>query len=261
MKRGLLLLVTVFMTISLVLVGCGSKANNNETSSSSSKKIRVGTEAQFPPFEKMESDGKITGFDADIIAAVAKAAGMESDLKHMGWDAMFDGISRGKLDVAIAAITMTDERKQKFDFSEPYFDAKQWILLPKGSNVKTLKELNGKKIGVMAGTTGEEVVKNAFGKTYANLKGYDDVPGAVDDLQLKRLDAVVVDKAVAIDYLKKLGQDKFETVEDPSIKIEKYGILVKKGNKELLNKINEGLKKIRQDGTYDKIYEKYFGKK
>ncbi|SFI64874.1 basic amino acid ABC transporter substrate-binding protein [Thermoflavimicrobium dichotomicum] len=258
MKKGFSVLLTAFLVMVFVVTGCGSKTDKAKKDTSS---IQVGTNAEFPPFEKLEADGKITGFDAEILDAIAKATGMKAELKHMGFDAVFDGLDRGKLDAAIAAITITDERKNKYDFSEPYFEAKQWILVPKGSNIKSLKELNGKRIGVQSGTTGEEVVKAAFGKTYANLKGYDVVPAAVDDLQLKRLDAVVVDKAVAIDYLKKLGSDKFQTIEDPSLKTEYYGIAVKKGNKEVLNKINEGLKKIRQNGTYDKIYKKYFGNK
>ncbi|RAL26084.1 basic amino acid ABC transporter substrate-binding protein [Thermoflavimicrobium daqui] len=261
MRKSLSIFITAFIAMSLLLIGCQSTPSSEANSpQQETKKIRFATEAQFPPFEKVGPDGKLTGFDIDVIDAIAKEIGLDIEKKHMGWDAVFDSIDRGKADVAMAAITITEDRKKKYDFSDSYFDAKQLILLPKGSSISTLKELNGKKIGVMAGTTGEEVVKNAFGKTYSNLKGYDDTPGAIDDLQLKRLDAVVTDKAVAIDYLKKLGQDKFKTVEDSSLPIEQYGILVQKGNKELLNKMNEGLKKIRENGTYDKIYEKYFGK-
>jgi polar amino acid transport system substrate-binding protein len=122
-----------------------------------------------------------------------------------------------------------------------------------------LADLKGKKIGVQSATTGQFAVEKAFGKNYSGLKGYDDTPAAIDDLKLGRLDAVVADNGVVLEYVKKLGKDKFKVVEDSSFAPEHYGIIVKKGNKPLLDKINAGLKKIKEDGTYDKIYKEYFG--
>ncbi len=255
MKKWSRYLIAVFAMMSLLFTGCASKQED------SGNLLKVGTDAQFPPFEKQEGDGKITGFDADLLEAVAKAGGFKADLQHTGWDPMFEGIDRGKLDAGIGGITITEERKKKYDFTEPYFEATQVILVPNNSQVKTLKELKGKKIGVQSATTGEKVVQDAFGKTYSGLKGYDDLPSAVEDLKLGRLDAVVADNAVVMEYVKKLGDSKFKIVEDPSIPKEQYGLIVKKGNKEALDKLNAGLKKVREDGTYDKIYEKYFGKK
>lgn len=255
MKKWSWIFIAVFAIMSLIFTGCASKqAGFGQT-------LKVGTDAQFPPFEKQEGDGKITGFDADLLEAIAKAGGFKADLQHTGWDPMFEGIDRGKLDAGIGGITITEERKKKYDFTEPYFEATQVILVPNNSTVKTLKELNGKKIGVQSATTGEKVVQDAFGKTYSGLKGYDDLPSAVEDLKLGRLDAVVADNAVVMEYVKKLGDSKFKIVEDSSIPKEQYGLIVKKGNKEVLDKLNAGLKKVREDGTYDKIYEKYFGKK
>jgi polar amino acid transport system substrate-binding protein len=250
-KWGWMILAAIF-AVSILLTGCSGKKAGDQV-------VKIGTNAEFPPFEKMEGNGEITGFDADLIRAIAKAENMKIDFHHYGWDQMLDGVSRGKLDVGIAAITITDDRKKQYDFTEPYFDAKQLILVPTTSQVKSLKELKGKKIGVQSGTTGEALVQAMFGKTYPGLKGYDAIPSAVNDLELGRLDAVVVDNAVIMDYMKKLGQGKYKIVEDPSIKTEQYGIIVKKGNKELLDKLNDGLKKIKANGTYNRIYEKYFG--
>ncbi|SEM78492.1 basic amino acid ABC transporter substrate-binding protein [Lihuaxuella thermophila] len=255
MKKWTGMLFALCAIISLILSGCASKQAGTGDA------LKVGTDAQFPPFEKQEGDGRITGFDADLLQAIAKAGGFKADLQHTGWDPMFEGIDRGKLDAGIGGITITEERKKKYDFTEPYFEATQVILVPNSSSVKTLKELNGKKIGVQSATTGEKVVQDAFGKTYAGLKGYDDLPSAVEDLKLGRLDAVVADNAVVMEYVKKLGNSQFKIVEDPSIPKEQYGLIVKKGNKKVLDQLNAGLKKIREDGTYDKIYEKYFGKK
>ncbi|MFC4077419.1 basic amino acid ABC transporter substrate-binding protein [Salinithrix halophila] len=252
-KWGILFSVLLALT---VLAGCGQP----ESGASGNDVIKVATDAAYPPFEKQEGNGKITGFDIEVIEAIAKAEGMKVSVKHTGWDPLFEAIKRGKMDVGISAMTITDERKKQFDFSDPYFEAKQLILVPKDSKVKSLKDLKGKKIGVQSATTGAEVVKKAFGTTYPGLKGYDDTPGAIDDLANGRVDAVVADNGVVQDYVKRKLKGQFKTVEDQSFEPEHYGIIVKKGNKELLGKINSGLKKIKKDGTLEKIRNKYFGK-
>ncbi|HJV46419.1 MAG TPA: basic amino acid ABC transporter substrate-binding protein [Bacillota bacterium] len=240
------------------LVACGSnQGSENKPAKTQDQALTVVTNAEFPPFESQEG-GKIVGFDVDLINAVAKAENLQVKVQHTPWDAMFDAIDHDKANVAIAAITVNDERKQKYDFSDSYFEAKQFILVPKDSTVAKLDDLKGKKIGVQTATTGEKVLQDRFGKTYEGIKGFDDIPAAIDDLTTKRLDAVVVDKAVVLEYVKKIGSQKFKIVDDSSIQPEYYGILVKKGNSELLSKINDGLKKIKQDGTYDQISKKYF---
>lgn len=254
--RSIKFFVALFL-VGVLLTGCAS-GGSNDTGNEEEKVYQAGTDAQFPPFEKLEGDGSVTGFDAEILDAIAQAAGIKVNLQHTGWDPMFEGIDRGKLDLAIAAITITEDRKQKYDFTDPYFEAKQMILVPKDVNISSLKELNGKKIGVQSATTGELVVQDAFGKTYEGLKGYEDLPSAIEDLKLGRLDAVVADEAVIIEFAKKMDTSKFQMVKDDTLTTEHYGILVKKGNQELLNKLNEGLKKIKEDGTYDRIYAKYF---
>jgi polar amino acid transport system substrate-binding protein len=241
----------------LVLSACGGGGKTG--GESDGNVLRVGTDAAYPPFEKQEGSGEITGFDIEVIQAIAEAEGMEVRVQHTGWDGLFEAVDSGKVDAGISAITITEDRQKKYDFSDPYFEAKQLILVPKDSDVSTLGDLKGKKIGVQSGTTGEIVVQKAFGKTYEGIRGYDDTPGAIDDLVIGRVDAVVADNGVVLDYMKKLPEGKFKTIEDNSFEPESYGIMVKKGNKEVLDKINSGLKKIKEDGTFDKIYEKYFG--
>ncbi|MBA4603485.1 basic amino acid ABC transporter substrate-binding protein [Thermoactinomyces sp. AMNI-1] len=235
----------------VAVTGCSSQKADNSI-------VNAGTNAEFPPFEKLEGNGEITGFDAELIQAIAKAENLQLDFQHYGWDSMLNGVARGRIDMGIAAITITDERKRMYDFTEPYFEAKQVILVPKTSPVQSLNDLKGKKIGVQSATTGEKVVQEAFGKTYPGLQRYDVVSSAIDDLKWNRLDAVVVDKAVNLEYIKRLGEEKYKIIEDPAIPEEYYGIIVKKGNRELLDKLNAGLKKIQENGTYDKIYNKYF---
>lgn len=253
-KMRFCMIILSLVSSLFLLAGCGSPAEKEND-------IKVGTNAEFPPFEKLEGNGKITGFDAEILSAVAEAENLSLDFQHVGWDVMLNGVARGRLDAGISAITITKERQKIYDFTEPYFEAKQVILVPSASQVKTLKDLEGKKIGVQSSTTGEQVVQKAFGNTYPGLKRYDVISSAVEDLKLGRIDAVVVDEAVNAEYLKKLGKSQFKTVQDPSMPSESYGMIVKKGNRELLNQLNAGLKKIKQNGTYDKIYAKYFGDK
>lgn len=252
-KFKLGLLVFIFIIASIGMVGCGS-----DEVSTDEKVYTIGTDAAYPPFEKQEG-GEIVGFDMDIINAVAEEAGIKINIVHTGWDPLFEGLKNGTVDAGISAITITDERKKMYDFTDPYFEATQLIMVPSDSNVTTLKELEGKKIGVQSATTGDLAVQDAFGKTYAGLKGYDDTPAAVDDLLLGRVDAVVADNAVLQEYLKVLKSDDFKVVKDPAFEVEYYGMMVKKGNTELLDKLNEGLKAIKENGKYDEIYNNYFG--
>lgn len=249
------LFVIILFVFSIGLMGCGS----NQTAVSGEKTYIVGLDATYPPFEKLEA-GKIAGFDVDIINAVAKEAEINIEIKNTGWDPLFEGIENGTVDLGISAVTITDDRKKDYDFTQPYFEANQLIMVPKDSNVSTLKDLEGQTIGVQSATTGDIVVQATLGKTYKGLKGYDDTPTAVDDLVLGRLQAVVADNVVLQEYAKKLKDKNFKLVKDPSFEIEYYGIFVKKGNTDLLQKLDDGLQKIKDNGKYDEIYSQYFGK-
>jgi len=253
----------VFMLSAAALVACGAAKDESKPADqggapqAESQVITVGTEANFPPFEKQEG-GEIVGFDIDIIKAIGAESGFDVDVQHMGWDLMLDGVDKGKVDTGVAAITIDEKRQQIYDFSDPYFEAKQIILVKNDSTVASLDDLTGKKIAVQAGTTGDSLVRDKFGQTYEGVKGYEDIPAAVDDLLNGRVDAVVADDFVIKEFVKQIGDKGFKAVEDPSIQNEYYGIIVKKGNQELLTKINDGLNNIKEKGKYDEIYTKYF---
>jgi len=254
--------LTVAVGLGLVVAGCGtspapSADQGNAQGGAAAKTYVIGTDAAYPPFEKMEADG-VSGFDVDVIKAVADAAGIKIEVKNTGWDPLFDGIDKGKVDAGISAITITEERKQKYDFSEPYFEANQLILVPEDSPVTKLADLKGKKIGVQSATTGAIVVEKAFGKNYEGLKGYEDTPSAVDDFFIGRVDAVVADNGVLQFLVSKHKDKKFKLIKDDSFEVENYGIMVKKGNTEFLAKINEGLKKIKENGKLQEIHDQYF---
>ncbi len=251
--------------VGMLLAGCGSGGQQTSGSSGASggsgdKVYVVGTDAAYPPFQMLEAD-KISGHDIDVMNAIAEAGGFKIEWKNTGWDPLFDGLDKGTVDIGISSITITEKRKEKYDFSDSYFEANQLILVAEDSPVTKLADLKGKKIGVQAATTGEEVVKKAFGDTYEGLKGYDDMPSSVDDFFNGRVDAVIGDNGVLSYYVNKVKDKKFKLIKDDSFEKEFYGIIVKKGNADAINKINDGLKKIKENGKLQEIYTQYFGNK
>ncbi|MGN7469352.1 basic amino acid ABC transporter substrate-binding protein [Brevibacillus sp. SAFN-007a] len=256
---GVGLLVSACGTGGQQNAGSGTGTSGSGAGSGSGEKVYVvGTDAAYPPFQMLEAD-KISGHDIDVMNAIAEAGGFKIEWKNTGWDPLFDGLDKGTVDIGISSITITDKRKEKYDFSEPYFEANQLILVAEDSPVTKLADLQGKKIGVQAATTGEEVVKKAFGDTYQGLMGYDDMPSSVDDFFNGRVDAVVGDNGVLQYYVNKIKDKKFKLIKDDSFEKEYYGIMVKKGNTDALNKINDGLKKIKENGKLQEIYNQYFG--
>ena len=149
----------MFLFTAATLVACGAAKEEGKPADQSgapqteSKALLVGTDANFPPFEKQEG-GEIVGFDIDIIKAIGEESGFTVNVQHLGWDLALDGVDKGKVDIGIAAITIDEDRQKIYDFSEPYFEAKQIILVKEESPVTSLDDLTGKKIGVQAGTTG-----------------------------------------------------------------------------------------------------------
>jgi polar amino acid transport system substrate-binding protein len=145
------------------------------------------------------------------------------------------------------------------DFSDPYFDAAQLIAVKETSKVAKFADLKKLKVGVQTGTTGDEAVTKLLGKTSTNIKRFESTPLALKELEAGGVDAVVADNGVVAHYVANNPGGKFKTVSDPEFKPEQYGIAIKKGNSELLAKVNQGLAAIKADGTYAQIYAKYFG--
>ncbi|KNZ34359.1 MAG: ABC transporter substrate-binding protein [Methylibium sp. NZG] len=220
----------------------------------------VGTDAAYAPFESQNEKGEIVGFNIDVMNAIAKKAGMEVKFVNTPWEGIFNTLAQGDRDLLISSITITEERKQTMDFSAPYFDAAQLIAVKQNSKVAKFDDLKKLKVGVQTGTTGDEVVSKLQGKTSTNIKRFESTPLALKELEAGGVDAVVADNGVVINYVANNAGGKFKTVSDTAFAPEQYGIAVKKGNTELLAKLNKGLADIKADGTYDQIYTKYFGK-
>jgi polar amino acid transport system substrate-binding protein len=254
----------------LLLSACGKKTETPPAPAASeavasapapapAKVYVVGTDAAYAPFESQNEKGEIVGFDIDVVTAVAKKAGIEVKFVNTPWEGIFNTLQQGDRDLLVSAVTITEERKQSNDFSNPYFDAQQLIAVKANSKISKFDDLKKLKVGVQTGTTGDEVVSKLQGKTSANIKRFESTPLALKELEAGGVDAVVADNGVIINYVANNAASKFKTVADKAFAPEQYGIVVKKGNSDLLGKLNKGLADIKADGTYDQIYAKYFG--
>ena len=221
--------------------------------------VVVGTDAAYAPFESQNEKGEIVGFDIEVVQAIAAKAGFEVKFVNTPWEGIFNALGQGDRDMVVSAVTITDERKQTMDFSNPYFDAQQLIAVKENSKVTKFADLKKLKVGVQTGTTGDEAVTKLQGKTSTNIKRFESTPLALKELESGGVDAVVADNGVVIHYVANNPGGKFKTVADAEFVPEQYGIALKKGNTELLDKVNQGLAAIKADGTYDQIYAKYFG--
>ena len=254
----------------LILAACGKPAETTAAAPAASapasaapapqvKTYVVGTDAAYAPFESQNEKGEIVGFDIDVVKAVAAKAGFEVKFVNTPWEGIFNTLAQGDRDFLVSAITITDERKQTMDFSDPYFDAQQLIAVKETSTVAKFDDLKKLKVGVQTGTTGDEVVTKLQGKNSTNVKRFESTPLALKELESGGVDAVVADNGVVINYVANNAGSKFKTVSDKSFMPEQYGLAVKKGNAELQAALNKGLAAIKADGTYDKIYAQYFG--
>lgn len=255
------------VTVGLILAACGKKEEAAPAAQAPAsapppppaKVVVVGTDAAYAPFELQNEKGEIVGLTIDVVTAVAKKAGIEVKFVNTPWEGIFNSLQQGDRDMLASSITITDERKQTMDFTDPYFDAFQLIAVKQTSKVAKFDDLKKLKVGVQTGTTGDEVVTKLLGKNSTNVKRFESTPLALKELESGGVDAVVADNGVVINYVTNNPAAKFKTVSDKAFVPEQYGFAVKKGNAELLGKLNKGLADIKADGSYDQIYAKYFG--
>lgn len=256
MKKRLRLVTSLIVVCLLFsLTGCG-KTND---SVSNNKHILVGTNAEFPPFEYMDNNGKPDGFDMALIKAIGTEMGYDVEIKNMEFKSLIASITTGSIDASIAGMTVTDERKQSVNFSDSYYTATQYIVLPKNSTIKTLAELDGKRIAVQEGTTGDLLVtpgedNDVITKDSTTVKRFKKGSDAILELKNNGVDAVVIDANPAQEYVKNNSDLKY-VIEDTST--EEYAIAVTKGNTQLLNDLNEGLSRVKANGTFDKLVAQY----
>jgi glutamine transport system substrate-binding protein len=253
----------VIMSV-MVLAACGtattgSEATETETGSETVEKLLVGTDAAFAPFEYMDK-GEIVGFDVDFLAAVMKEAGYEYELNNIGWDPLFASVQGKEVDLAISGITINEDRKQTYDFSVPYFKSTHMIVFKEGGDIESANDLEGKRIGVQNGTTGQSAAEKIVGANNSSISKYENTAVAFMALANGDVEAVVTDNVVANEYVKNNPDAKVEAIEDlENFESEYYGLMFPKGS-ELKPKFDEAVKTVIENGTYTEIYKKWFGK-
>lgn len=223
------------------------------------EKYNVASDCTWPPMELLDAQKQPSGYSVDYLSEVAKAAGFEVEFRNVAWDGIFGGVATGNYDIVASSTTITPEREKTFDFSDPYYEVEQAVILPAGQGIKSLKELKGKKVGGQIGTTGIFVMRKA--DAGADIREYDDVGLAVQDMIGGRIDAVICDNPVAMYYVNKKAD--FAGKLNISFKTddkEYYGFTVRKGRKDLVEKLNQGIKKVKDSGMEAKLIEKWMGK-
>lgn len=265
MNRRAFAALALVVSSGLLLAACGKKddgaAGRSVSAGGSQSVYVVGSDAAYAPFEYETDTRQLAGFDIDIMKAVADKAGISIRFINTPFEGIFNSLVQGDRDILISAITMTPERSKQMDFSAAYFEASQLIAVPQDSKVQKFADLKPLKVGVQTATTGDEVVQQLMGKNNPSVRRFEGTPIAMQELQAGGVDAVVADNGVVVNFIANNPGAKLRTVADPDFPKEYYGIAVRKGDADLLAKINKGIAAIKADGTYDTIYKRYFGKK
>lgn len=226
------------------------------SSHAADKKLVVATDTAFVPFEFKQGD-KYVGFDIDLWAAVAKELKLDYTLKPMDFSGIIPALQTKNIDLALAGITITDERKKAIDFSDGYYKSGLLVMVnAKNNDIKDVKDLNGKVVAVKSGTGSVDYAKANI-KT-KDLRQFPNIDNAYMELGTGRADAVLHDTPNILYFIKTAGQGKFKAVGE-SLEAQSYGIAFPKGSDELREKVNGALKTLRENGTYNEIYKKWFG--
>lgn len=224
--------------------------------------VTFATEATYPPFEFLDSAGKMQGFDIDMANALCAKMNVKCVILNQGFDSLIPALQLGKIDAIIAAMNITPEREKQVDFTSPYYMNTVSLVAAKNKNLSLdPKDLTGKVIGVQAGTTLGQYLQNKYGNK-VKVQSYASEESAFLDLTSGRIDAVLGDTPLISQWLKKNNQNYTlvgQPIDDSHYFAGGYGIAVKKGNAALLQQLNEAIVKIKNDGTYEKIINKNFG--
>ncbi|MCH5211480.1 MAG: basic amino acid ABC transporter substrate-binding protein [Oscillospiraceae bacterium] len=244
------------------LAGCGKSdsqiAENGGTINSDT--LIMGTNAEFPPFEFVSNSGvvdKFAGIDVEIAKKIADKAGKELKITDMQFDGLIAAVSTKKVDMAVAGMTADDERRESVDFSDTYYVAEQVIIVaPNDDSIKSAEDLkNNKKVGVVLGYTADSIITKDLKIDDKNIRRASRALDIVQDVKNGKLDAVVVDSYTGKALAEKNG---LKVIEDPeAFAEEEYAIAVRKGNKELLDLINETLKEMKENGEIEELSQKY----
>jgi ABC-type amino acid transport substrate-binding protein len=271
-----LMAVLLVGVVALVVAGCGGGGSSSSSGTTATEepaetgggaaaeeegeeeagggeKLTVGSDIPYPPFEQKSKSGGYTGFDVELMEAIGREIGREPEFIDSSFETIFRDVAQGKFEAVMSAATITEEREKVVTFSTPYYLSEQAILVKEGSDITGLADLKGKVVAAQQGTTGLELGKEKA--EASELRPFPEGPDADNALKAGTVEAVIIDAPVAKQQAEELGG--IEIVEKVPTD-ETYGIAVSKENTELVEQINEGLKKAIEDGSYAKVYEKWF---
>ena len=252
MKKFLCILLAVAM-LAVTFVACSKNTDdgNNAADETAKETLVMATNAEFPPYEFHEGDA-IVGIDAEVAQAIADKLGMELKIEDVAFDSIIPGVQAGKYDMGMAGMTVTDERLESVNFSTSYAKGVQVVIVKEGSDIKTVDDVAGKKIGVQTSTTGDIYATDDFGEE--NVTKFDNGAVAVQALLQGKVDCVIIDNEPAKSYV---AANEGLKILDTEYVEEDYAICFNKNDTELQEKVNKALEELIADGTVDKIVGKY----
>ncbi|WP_409361850.1 transporter substrate-binding domain-containing protein [Bartonella heixiaziensis] len=228
--------------------------------STNAQTLKIASDASYPPFSYIDSNNELQGFDIDISYALCKKMNVECTLITQNFEGMIPGLLAKKYDAIISSLAPTQERLQKIDFTDPYYNTALAVIVTKDSEITEIsaEAFKGKNLGVQSNTTQAAYAEDHYASEEVNIKLYPTIIEVNRDLLSRRLDVVIADKLQALNWLQNEGKDCCQllgTLEETNFPI---AIALRQNNNELKNKFNEAIKEIRLDGTYEKIMKKYF---
>ena len=244
--KKFLKVASIVLVIAMIacFAACGGNGGEKE-------KLTMATNAEFPPYEYVEGD-KIVGIDAEIAALIADKLGMELEIVDVAFDSIIPGVQSGKYDMGMAGLTVNDERLEKVNFSTSYATGIQAVIVKEGSDIKSIDDLSGKKIGVQTSTTGDIYATGDYGEDA--ITRYDNGAVAVQALLAGKVDCVIIDNEPAKSYV--AANDGLKVL-DTEYTVEDYAICFAKENTELQEKVNGALEELIKDGSVKEVIEKY----
>ena len=249
MKKRILSIALVAVMAATMLCACGKKESTGMTVNDGV--LTMATNAYFPPYEYYEGE-EIVGIDADIAKAVADKLGLELKIEDMEFDSIITAVQTGKADMGLAGMTVTDERKESVNFSDTYATGVQVVIVPEDSDIATVDDLAGKKIGVQLSTTGDMYASDDYGED--NVEKYNKGADAVMALTQGKVDAVIIDNEPAKNFV---AANEGLKILDTEYVTEDYAACINKDNAELLDAVDGALAELKEEGTLQQIIDKY----
>lgn len=265
-KRKIAALVLSMVIAASMLMGCGGSSTqesekdttaSNDTAAFTTVNegvLTMATNAQFPPYEFYDGQ-EIVGIDAEIAKAVADKLGLELKIEDMEFNSIIGSVQSGKVDMGLAGMTVTEERKQSVNFTESYATGIQSIIVKEGSDIKSVDDLTGKKIGVQLSTTGDIYAVGDYGAE--NVEEYNKGADAVQALITDKVDCVIIDNEPAKAFV---ADNEGLQILDTEYTVEDYAACLSKDNEALLNAVDGAIKELKEDGTIQSILDKYIAK-